>query len=639
MRFDLTIDRAVGGGLPVLTKGNTMRTRFRSLRCLSACLLAGALVAAGSMGGAGVARASGGDDVAESSASSAPAAKGNVLRIATSGFVDSFNPFTSIYLLPTNSIRYMYESLVANDQKDGSPTKGLADSWKATEGGRTWTYTMQGGLTWSDGKPITSADVKYTFDQMLKNPDLGEANGNLVTNFASVDAPDDKTLVIHLKTPQAPNPGTEIPIVPKHIWEKVKDPAKFANDTNTVVSGPLQLTGYKANQRITFRTNPKYWRGAPKYDGVQYIYYTNSDAQVQALRSGDVDFVTGLSSTQFNALKGAKGITTHSGVGRRYTALSINVGMQTRDGKAFGTGAAALKDVKVRQALRQAIDNKTLVAKVLSGQGTAATSFIPSSFPKWSLPASDPAIVKYDPAAAKKTLEADGWKAGPDGIRVKNGQKLSLRLMADSGEPDEQNASEYLKPWLKAVGVDLKVESTDADTVSAKSIKGDYDLYFSAWSVNPDPDYQLGINTCSNRAQRTDGSGGTSQDGYCSAAYDKLYAQQRSEQDEAGRRAVVKKMLELNYTDTAQIAMWYKNSLEAYRSDRFTGFQLQPASNGIIANQAGYWGFLSIAPVSGSDNNSESHTGLIVGGIVAAVIVIAGVVYLVVRRRRADETE
>lgn len=616
-----------------------MRTRSRSFRCLSACLVAGALLTAGSMGGTGVARASGNNDVADSSAS-APAAKGDVLRIATSGFVDSFNPFTSIYLLPTNSIRYMYESLVANDQKDGSPTKGLADSWKATDGGKTWTYTMQDGLKWSDGQPITSADVKYTFDQMLSNPDLGEANGNLVTNFASVDAPDAKTLVIHLKTPQGPNPGTEIPIVPKHVWEKVKDPAKFANDTDTVVSGPLQLTSYKANQQINFKTNPTYWRGAPKYDGIQYIYYTNSDAQVQALRSGDVDFVTGLSSTQYNALKGAKGITTHSGVGRRYTSVSINVGMETRDNKPFGTGSAALKDVKVRQALRQAIDNKTLVSKVLDGQGTEATSFIPSSFPKWSLPSDDPAIIKYDPDAAKKTLEADGWKAGSDGIRVKDGKKLTLRLMTDSGDPDEQNAAEYLKPWLKNVGVDLKIESTDADTVSAKSIKGDYDLYFSGWSVNPDPDYQLGINTCWNRAQRTDGTGGTSQDGYCSAAYDKMYAQQRSEQDETARRGIVKKMLELNYTDTPQIALWYKNSLEAYRSDRFTGFQLQPASNGIIANQAGYWGFLNVAPASSSgEEPASSHTGLVVGGIVAAVIVIAGVVYLVIRRRRADETE
>ncbi len=614
-----------------------MRTRSRTFRTVSASLVAGALLAAGSIGGAGVAKASPSHDVADSSASAS--AGPSVLRIATSGFVDNFNPFTSIYLLPTNAIRYMYESLVANDQKDGSPTKGLADSWKTSEGGKTWTFTMQDGLKWSDGQPITSADVKYTFDQMMTVPDLGVANGNLVSNFASVEAPDAKTLIVHLKAPQAPNPGSEIPIVPKHIWEKIKDPAKYANESNTVGSGPFQLQSYKANQQIVFKANPSYWRGAPKVSGLQYIYYTNSDAQVQALRSGDVDFVTGLSSTQFNALKGASGVTTHSGVGRRYSSISLNSGTQTRDGKPFGTGAAALKDLKVRQALRQAIDNKTLVAKVLNGQGTPATSFIPVSFAKWTLSPSDPAIMKYDPEAAKNALDADGWKVGPDGIRVKDGQKLSLRLLVDASDSTEQSTSEYIKPWLKSVGVDVKVESTDSDTISAKTTKGDYDMYFSGWSVNADPDYQLGINTCASRPQRTDGTGGTSQDGYCSAAYDKLYAEQRSELDETKRRAIVQKMLALNYTDTPQIATWYANSLEAYRSDRFTGFELQPAGNGIIANQDGAWGFLTVAPVSGSNNDARSHTGLLVGGVVVIVLVIAGVVWVIVRRRRADETE
>lgn len=614
-----------------------MRTRSRGLRTVSASLVAGALLAAGSIGG--VAQAAPSQDRADSSPAASSSASPSVLRIATSGLVDSFNPFTSIYLLPTNSFRYIYENLVAYDQTDGSPTKGLAGSWKTSSDGKTWTYTLQDGLKWSDGQPITSADVKYTYEQMMKVPDMAVANGNLVSNFASVDTPDAKTVVIKLKAAQASNPGVEIPIVPQHVWSKIKNPAKFANESNTVGSGPFQLASYKANQSITFKANPNFWRGAPKVSGLQYIYYTNSDAQVQALRSGDVDLVTGLSSTQFNALKGASGVTTHSGTGRRYTSISLNVGMQTRDNKPFGTGAAALKDVKVRHALRQAIDNKTLLAKVLNGQGAEATSFIPSSFPKWSLPTTDPAIIKYDPAAAKKTLDEDGWKVGPDGIRAKGGQKLSLRLLVDSSDPTEQTSADYLKPWLKSVGIDLQVQSSDSDTISDRTVKGNYDMYFSGWSINPDPDYQLGINTCDSRPTRTDGTGGTTQDGYCNPDFDKMYAAQRAELNETQRRAIVQKMLAQNYTDTPQIAIWYANSLEAYRSDRFTGFELQPAKGGIIANQAGYWGYLTVAPVSGSNNASNSHTGLIVGGIVVAVLVIAGVVWVLVRRRHADETE
>lgn len=566
-------------------------------------------------------------------------ASATTLRIATSGHVDSFNPFTSIYLLPTNLIRYMYENLVQNDQQDGSPTKGLADSWTTDDGGQKWTYTLQDGLKWSDGEPITSADVVYTYEQMLTVPALAVANGNLVSNFASVDAPDDKTVVITLKAPQAPNPGSEIPIVPKHVWEKIADPSTYANDSNVVGSGSFLIDSYSANQSITLKANPTFWRGAPKIDRLQYIYYTNSDAQVQALRAGEVDFVGSLTPTQFDALKGAPGITTHSGEGRRYASYSFNAGMKTRDGQSFGTGNPALADVKVRQAIRQGIDTKALLKNVLQDQGVPGTSFIPASFAKWTLPADDAVIKGYDPDAAKALLDADGWVAGADGIRAKDGNRLSLRLLVDASDVTEQSIAEYFVPWMKAIGIDIQVESTDDDTISTRSVKGDYDIYFTGWSVNPDPDYQLGINTCANLPTDVDGSGGTTQDGYCNPEFDKLYAQQRSELDEGKRQSIVHDMLAMNYEDAAQVVLWYANGLEAYRSDRFTNFSLQPEKDGIIANQAGYWGFLTVEPASGGDAGGGVNVGLIVVGVIVALAVILAIVIAVTRRRRAGDRE
>lgn len=618
-----------------------MRTRYRTrmLRTLAVTTAVALMVGLPAGMAQAAPKVAGGVAAASATPSEADA---TTLRIATSGFVDTFNPFISIYLLPTNILRYVYEYLVQNDSKDGSPTKGLADSWEAKDGGQQWVFTMQDGLKWSDGEPITSADVVYTYEQMMNVPELAVANGNLVSNFESVEAPDEKTVVINLKTPQAPNPGSEIPIVPKHVWEKIDNPAEYANDSDVVGSGPFLLDTYKANQSITLKANPDFWRGAPKVDRIQYVYYTNSDAQVQALRSGEVDLVTGLTPTQFDALAGVEGVTTNSGTGRRYSSYSINVGMKTRDGVPFGTGNAALQDVKVRQALRLGTDSQTLLEKVLDNQGVLATSFIPSSFAKWHLPDDDEVIVGYDPDAAKALLEEDGWVAGADGIRAKDGNRLSLRLMVDAEDITEQSASEYMVPWMKEIGVELVVESTDSDTISERSFAGDYDIYWSGWSVNPDPDYQLGINTCANLPTNTDGTGGTTQDGYCNPEFDELYAQQRSETDEAKRQEIVRQMLQLNYTDTAQIATWYGNSLEAYRSDRFTGWTLQPEDGGIIANQAGYWGFLTVEPVTGGDDAQAAagpNVGLIVLGVVIAVIVIGGVIFFVVRRRKSGDVE
>lgn len=562
-------------------------------------------------------------------------------RIATSGFVDSFNPFVSIYLTPTNIIRYMYEYLVQNNAEDGSPTKGLADSWDTEDGGATWIYTLQDDLKWSDGEPITADDVVYTYTQMMEVPELAVANGNLVTNFESVEARDEKTVVITLKGPQASNPGLEIPVVPQHVWEAVENPAEFANDKDVVGSGPYLLESYEPNQRITLKANPNFWQGKPAVDRIQYVYYTNSDAQVQALRSGEVDLVTGLSPTQYEALEGAKGITVHSGEGRRYHSFSLNVGLITRDGVPYGTGHEALKDREVRQALRLGTDTEKLLENVLDGLGVHATSFIPASFSKWTLPADDPVIMDYDPEAAKQKLDEAGWVVGADGVREKDGKKLDLRLLVDAEDLQEQSIAEYFVPWMEEIGVKITVESTDSDTISAKSVEGDYDIYFSGWSVNPDPDYQLGINLCSTLPTGTDGSGGTSQDGYCNPEFDALYEQQRAELDETKRQQIVHDMLALNYTDTAQIATWYANSLEAYRSDRFTGFTLQPKDGGIIANQAGYWGYLTLKPVddASAGGGEGAPVGLIVVGVVIVLVIIGVVVFMLLRRRRIADVE
>lgn len=618
-----------------------MRTRHRKHLIRALSFVAAAAIIAAPAGAANAAEPHS-VQAADPTASPTSGNDAKTMRIATSGFVDSFNPWTSIYLLPTNLFRYMYENLVQNSDVDGSPTKGLADHWKVEEGGKKWVYTLQDGLTWSDGKAITSADVKYTFDQMMTNPDLAVANGNFLANFADVKAPDAKTVVIDLKAPQAPNPGIEVPILPKHVWEKISDPAKYANDKDVVGSGPFLLQSYKANQFITMKANPKFWKGAPKIDTIQYVYYTNSDAQVQALRSGDVDFVTGLTPTQYQALKGAEGITEHSGIGRRFSSLSFNSGLKTVDGQPFGNGNPALQDVNVRQAIRMGTDTKTLLSKVLNGLGNPGTSFIPSSYPQWTLPTDDSAVkaLAYNPDKAKATLDAAGWKVGADGIRVKDGQRLSLRLFVDSTDPQEQTVAQYFQPWMKTIGIDIQPVSTDSDTINADTLKGNYDIYFSGWSVGPDPDYQLSINTCSSLPTKTDGTGATSQDGWCNPEYDKLYKEQQTETDAKKREAIVQKMLQLNFTDTAQIVYWYANGLEAYRSDRFTDFRMMPAKGGIIANQSGYWGFMDVAPVGdGASSDSGPNVGLLVTGGVIVLIVIGAIIFFVVRRRSSADVE
>ncbi|WP_167143018.1 ABC transporter substrate-binding protein [Canibacter zhoujuaniae] len=612
---------------------NTTKSRF--FRALAAC--ATAAVAFGTVG-ATASYATGGAFVAADEASDA-----TTLRIATAGFVDSFNPFTSVYLLPTNTNRYQYENLVAYSQDGGEPVPGLAESWETDDTGKVWTFKIRKGMTWTDGEPITAKDIYWTYNQIMTVPEMAVANGDRVENFESIEAPDDHTFVITLKAAQAPNPGVEVPIVPEHIWSKLDDPSTFANDSDVVGSGPFQLTKYAANESLELVANKHYWRQTPNIDKIHYIYYTDSDAQVQALRAGNVDLVSGLTPSQFNALQNQDGITTHSGHGRRYTALYLNPGYETVDGTPYGTVSEPLRDLQVRQAIRKAVDIDTLLDKVLEGQGTKATSFIPASYATWALPANDPVIESFNPEAAKKQLDDAGWVEGADGIREKDGQRLAIKLNVDATDSNAQSIGEYLGPWLRSVGIEMTVESTDSDTLSANTDAGNYDMYISGWSINPDPNYQLSINTSAARPTKTDGSGGTSQDGFTNPEFDKLYQQQLTELDEKARAEIVHKMLAMHYEAATQVTLWYQNQLEAYRSDRFQNFGLQPSKDGVIANHVGYWGYLLVEPVGAADNSADTGNSggassvLWIALAVAAVAGIGGL--LAVRKKKAADVE
>ena len=560
-----------------------------------------------------------------------------VFKVATSATIDTFNPFISIYLTPTGINRMVYENLVQYSAKDSSATEGLATKWETSSDGRTWTFHLRPGMKWSDNQPITSADPQWTYTQMMTKPDLGTANGSLVSNFAKVDAPDPQTLVITMKEPQASNPGLEIPVVPKHVWEKVTDPVKYANDTAVVGSGPYVLEKFTPSQSVVLKANPNFWKGKPQLAGVTYVVYKNSDASVQALRSGEVDLVGSLTVPQFDALKNATGITANAGRGRRFVGLGLNSGARTKDGHKVGDGNPALQDKAVRQAIRQAIDIPQLLDKTFQGHGTLATSFIPAVYPQWQWK-DESKLAKYDPTAANAALDAAGYPKDADGIRKgKDGKPITLRLFVDNADSVDQSRADFIAPWLKAIGIAVKVEPTDGDTISADTTAGKYDMYFTAWSLGADPDYQLGINTCDALPTKTDGTGATSMDYWCDPEFDKLFAQQHSELDQTKRQEIVKQMQAIHYDAAPSIDFWYPESLEAFRSDKFTGLTTMPEDGGVLTGQSGYWALLDAKPVR-ADGGATEDGGLGTGGWIglgALAVVILGGGTVLARRRGA----
>ncbi|MBB5152658.1 ABC transporter substrate-binding protein [Saccharopolyspora phatthalungensis] len=560
--------------------------------------------------------------------------EGATLRIGLQQQIDSLNPFLGYSLAASDILRVIYPTLTTYSPEDFSVKPELAEGWTSSPDKLTWTFHIRPGVKWSDGQPVTAHDAAYTFNRMMTDPAASTANGNFVKNFDTVTAPDDATLVIRTKTPQATMLAIDAPIVPEHVWSKIADVANFANDQMPVVgSGPFTLTGYRAERDVTLTANPNFWRGPPKVAKLQFVQYKNSDAAVQALRKGDVDVVQKLTPAQFNALAGKADIKQVRGHGRRFFELVLNPGATNSENQPIGTGNPALKDVRVRQAIDRAIDKNVLVDRVLGGYGQAGGGYLPPIFHDFHWTPPKPRT--FDPAAANRMLDEAGYARGADGIRrTPQGEPLNLKFVLHGGESYDAQVGEFVKRWLADLAINVELQPVSDNQLNDRTTAGDFDMVISGWSANPDPDYVLRLQTC---GARPDPNGGGNVDSYlCDQQYDDLYHRQLAEFDPAKRVELVKQAQARFYDQATGLILFYQNSLEAYRADRFSGFTRQPKTDGVVVAQQGYWGYYGAQPteaaMSGSSGTDYTSVALVLGGV---VVFVGAAVTLVVARRRA----
>lgn len=617
-----------------------------TLRALGVTLLASALVTGPLLPSAG--------------AEEAKAQSPKILRVGVTQEVDSLNPFISITRTGTDIGRANFDFLTAYSQQDFSTEPGLAESWSTSDDKLTWTFKIRKGVKWSDGQPLTAKDPAFTFQKMMDDETARTANGSFVSQFESVKATDDTTLVIKTKVPQSTMLALDVPIVPEHVWSKVSDIG--AEPQYPIVgTGPFYVTDFKEAQYTKLKANPHYWRGKPKIDELQFIYYRNADAAVTALQSGQVDLINRLTPTQFDALKNSPDVATNNAQNRRFNEIVINPGAATNDGTPIGTGNPALKDVKLRRAIAQAIDSKTLVDKVWGGYAEEAKGYIPPAFKDYAW---DPGAKKrkFDLEAANKALDEAGYKKGGDGVRLdKQGKPLDLKVLTHAENVVDENAGPYIKSWLEDIGLKITLQPMSDTQINEATTRGEFDLAFSGWSANPDPDYVLSLQTCANRPN-AEGKGGTPDSFFCDKTYDDLYKKQLSEMDPAKRADIVKQMQQRLYDQVPLVILGYENALEAYNKKAFEGFPLQP-TKGVIMNQQGFWGYYGATPrgmgpvpvfgkngentATGADTtnaaaeDSGSNTGLILGiiGGVVVILLVGGFFIARNRRKTADERE
>lgn len=582
--------------------------------------------------------------------------------------VDSFNPFLGIEAESYEMWALMYDYMINYNMADMSPRPGLATSWDTSDNGLTWTFHIRTGVKWSDGKPLTAADIAYTYNRILHGSTESASWGSYLASVKTITAPNPTTVVLKLNKPNAVLPLLPIPILPKHIWEHVseKQVKTYSNEPPDVVgSGPFRIVSGKASGSLyIFKANPTYWQGRPNIDRIVFRVYNAEDTLVQALKKGEVDFAEGISPLQVKALKGQPNITAQMGNSPSFDEIAFNTGsVDLKTGKPKGNPNPAVLDPKFRFALNFAIDRQAIAQRVYQGGGRPATTIIPPAYSRYHWTAPNKNAFAYDPKKAARLLTQAGYKLDSSGQRtMPDGSPMQpLRLFARSESPTSLGTMNFFQGYLKDLGIPSKITSMESGKLTNTILTGDYDAFQWGWYVEPDPDSMLSYFTCGQR-------GNWSDSWWCNKTYDKLYAEQHASTDQAQREAIVKRMQRMLYYAAPYLNTVYTTIGEAYRSDRFHCFVPQPNPGGVLLFQYGVNNYVHIQPVGKPCQNwpgsgetaqqvgdanggsgrsaspsagSGSHSTLLIVVVVAVLIGLGGLLggFAFYRRATTDDRE
>jgi peptide/nickel transport system substrate-binding protein len=378
----------------------------------------------------------------------------------------SLAPYQETYSIERDVFQHIFETLVVYDPKTHRYVPGLATRWNVSRDGKTWTLKLRRGIKFSDGTSFNAAAAKFTLDWIV-NPTSKASpfTSGFLTGYSRSVAVNPTTLVVHFRQVDgrfldglsSPNLGMVSPAAVKKYGA-----AEFGR--HPVGTGPFLFKEWVSGSHITLVRNPRYWGKKTYLDSVIFQIIRDDGTRSAALQRGDIQvaFLPFAFNPQYQANKSFK--TTV--VTRPGTVRAIQFNMQR----------PIVSDKRVRQAIAYAVD-RTAIAHAPFLGGTAGVARTPLSPTTSGYSAGIAKLsVPYNLAKARALLDQAGWTVGSNGIRVKNGQALTLTMRTVKLTFLDQVAL-LIQSQLKAVGIDLNLNiSPDWGTLLPPIQQGDYDM-------------------------------------------------------------------------------------------------------------------------------------------------------------------
>ena len=362
-----------------------------------------------------------------------------------------------------------YETLVRYD--NGEIIPGLAEKWEVSSDALTYTFTLKQGIKFSDGEELNAEVVKLNFDNMPAI--LGDSNGVFgltSTLLDEVTVVDEYTVTVKLTTPYYGTLQDFTLPLPMGIMS----PNAFNEDgslsesvkTQTMGSGPYMYNGQKENDVYTFVRNPYYDRGEPDVDIFHVKVIPDNDAKLLALRNGEVDMLLSANNMSYDAYQELRQDTS-------FSTLTSDAVIQTRI-LGINPVSQPFEDVEIRQAVNYAINKESICQNIFSGVEVPAESVMDPALPYCDI---DTGSYHYSPEQAVKLLEDAGWfDFDGDGVREKDGVKLSTSISCSSDLAMLEDVTAAVAEDLKAVGFEVTTSSKETMTYYQDVNRGEYGI-------------------------------------------------------------------------------------------------------------------------------------------------------------------